>query len=49
MLQHQWHHGMIAAEFFQHGGIGAEPGFGASGFLAIEPKGVEQKFPQLFG
>ena len=49
VLQHERDYGMVIAEFLQHGGVGAESCFGAAGFLAIQPQGVEQQFPQLFG
>ena len=49
VLQHQWHHRVVVAEFLKHGGIGAEAGFGAAGFLAIQAKGVEQQLSELLG
>ena len=49
VLQHQRHHRVVVAEFLQHGGVGAEAGFGAPGFLAIQAEGVEQELSELLG
>ena len=49
VLKHEGNDGMVVFEFFENGGIRAEPRFCTSRLLAIESKRVEQQLAKLLG